>query len=296
MTNIQQLDSIGADYSFLHINNVYPSTSNTGSFTGSVKFFDLDGVQKLQESYSNGALMDYLSYGKIPSSFSMTPQPQFDMMRSYQICTYTYVYQQNCAPDAGCTDWILIGVYFNGCETIVLPSSPPTMPPTTGDGGSGGGGGIVVLPPTIQPQEPIPHGQLCGRLKWTMVGAAHYCQIRNFGAVYVKDNWSIPPQYVVLGLTCVEIPKTYSNQGYDITEFVFYAYRKTNEVIEWELENNKLYPGSAFIELRFKDLFRYYLVNQPNNFKVNGATATFHNGCSGSGIAITEPKYCAPTR
>lgn len=290
---IEQLDSIGANYPFLHINHVYPSTSNTVFFTGSVKFFDLDGVQKLQQGYSNGALIDYLAYGKVPSAFSMTHQPLFNMMRSYQVCTYTYVYQQNCSPDAGCTDWILIGVYFNGCETIVLPSSPPAMPPTTGTS-TGGGGGIFVSPPVIQPQEPIPNAKLCGGYKWTMVGSAHYTQIRNFGAMFVKTGSTISPQHVVLGLTCIEIPKQYSNQGHDITGFVNYAYNKTVDIILDELDRNALPGGSSFIELRFKALFRKYLVEQPN-VNVWGATATFHNGCLGTpGVGVSEPKYCAP--
>jgi hypothetical protein len=96
---VKFLDSIGTGYPDIRVNNVYPAPNNLGEFTGSVKFYDLEGVQILEEGYLNGSLNDYIQYGR--SNFPVSPTPTLPTTRTYSVCRWTYVYQQVCGADAG---------------------------------------------------------------------------------------------------------------------------------------------------------------------------------------------------
>lgn len=292
---VKILDSIGTSYPTIRIDNVYPAPNNLGEFSGSVKFYDLEGVQLLEESFLSGSLNDYIQYGRC--NFPVTPSPNLPTTRTYSVCKWTYVYQQNCGPEAGCTDWVLIGIIFNGCETITVPDSPLINLGNSGgtDGSGPGGGHSGPPPPPIQAQVPVPHAQLRGNYTWKAVGDAKYCQIRNLGATFVKLNSNIPPQTIVLGLVCIEIPKHYAQTDAEFNEFVNRAYNRAVDKVLSLLNNANPYllaGTSSAIEPKFKQFFRDYLVDQPYTDLYN-ATITYHNGCLGQ-IPISEPKYGPP--
>lgn len=290
---IKQLDSVGSLYPTLHLANVYPAVGNTGEFTGSVKFYDLSGVQILQQGYNGGALVEYIAFGNTAPNFPITPTPNLPTTRSYQICSYTYVYQQNCAPDAGCTDWELIAVMFNGCQTIVVPDSPPVpypgITPTIG-----GGGFTNPPPPNIEQNPPIPNADLCGKYSWKKVGDSHTAQIRNMGAIfnYTSSNGGSSNQTIVMGWICVTYPSWVVHQGYDLNKFVNKAFNEAKWTVLFELSHNLLPGSSAAILPRFKQLMTRY-ISETGDVYIGGASISYHNGCFGD-IPVSQPKWCAP--
>jgi hypothetical protein len=289
---VRVLDSLNMPYPEIHINNLYPSVNNIGEFSGSVKFFNTDGRQLLEEGFTNGILADYVQYGQC--NFLITPTPALETTRTYQVCTWTYVYQQNCAPDAGCTDWELIGVIFNGCQTIVTPDSPPVI--LTPFDGAGGGGGSYPEPPSIEQNLPIPNADLCGKYIWKRVGASHTAQIKNLGVefVWTGSNGSSYSQSVILGWVCVEYPKWVSDQGYDISGFVNRAYNLAKWKVLSELNTNVLPGASAAIQSRFKLLMTTY-INETGAIHVGGASIAYHNGCAGD-VPVSQPRWCPPVQ
>lgn len=84
---IKILDSIATGYPTVRITNVYPAPNNLGEFTGSVKFYDLDGLQILDEGYVSGSLQDYVQYGRC--NFLITPVPNLPTIRMYSVCKWT---------------------------------------------------------------------------------------------------------------------------------------------------------------------------------------------------------------
>jgi hypothetical protein len=290
---VQFLDSISSGYSFIRIDNVYPAPNNVGTFSGSVKFYDLNGVQLLEESYLHGSLNDYIQYGR--SNFPVTPSPNLPTTRTYSVCKWTYVYQQNCGPDAGCTDWILIGIIFNGCETITVPDSPPLiLPPNSGGTDGSGGGSPYSAPPVINQDPAIPNADLCSKYIWKRVGDGHTAQIRNLGArfKYTRTDGSFYYQDIILGWVCVVYPKWVTDKGYNITGFVNSAFNRAKNKVLDEL-NLHLLPGtSSAIQPRFKYLMAKY-INETEEIYVEKATIAYHNGCEGN-IPVSQPKWCPP--
>lgn len=287
---MEVLDSTGAAYPDVRINHVYPSPNNLDAFSGNVKFYTLDGVQLLEQGFNNGVLNDYIEYADC--AFSITPHPNLSTTRMYTVCTYTYIYQQNCGPDAGCTDWELIGINYNGCETIITPDSPPV---SLGSGSGGGNGGNAnPPPPPIHNVQIRPGARLCGNYKWKNVGEAVYAQIRNLGATAAPRNpGGGIPQTFTLGLTCVYFPKWYVTYGFDITEFVNRAYNKAAERMQNELNTGALPPSAAILHPKFEEYMRFYLKNHPDGSYHANATIIFRNGCDGP-IPVSEPKWCFP--
>ncbi|SIN95685.1 hypothetical protein [Chitinophaga niabensis] len=281
---IHMLDSLFRPIPEIHITNVYDNYNGLSDFTGSVKFFNLNGVQLLEEAYVNGAIEGYVKFKGKGSAFQFATPPTLARMMTVTVCTYTYIYQQVCSPEGGCTEWELIAVQFNGCDTWVLD-----------DGINIGGGGGTVSAPSAPPTVAAsikPGAKLCGNYTWKVVGAAYYAQIKNFGASFVKAGEPIIT--VNLGLACVEFPKYLVNAGHDITGFVNTAYNRTVDQITAELNSGTLPPGDLGVRNRFKQLMQQYLVNQMFGVSATGATILFNEGCGGSGtnIPISEPKYC----
>jgi hypothetical protein len=85
------LDNSGRSFPVVHIANVFPAMNGLGDFTGSIKFYDEKGNQRLEEKYGNGSLVQYLEYGDVASVFLMNPAPNILPILSIQTyCTTTY--------------------------------------------------------------------------------------------------------------------------------------------------------------------------------------------------------------
>lgn len=291
---VKLLDSVIANYPTIHISNVYPAPNNLEEFTGSIKFYDLNGSQILEEGYVAGTLRDYIQYGRC--TFPITPVPGLPTTRTYSVCKWTYVYQQNCGPEAGCTDWILIGVIFNGCETITIPDSPPVLLPGGGGDGTDGAGGGQSFPtaPVVQQDPAIPNADLCGRYTWQRLGDGHTAQIKNLGARfrYTRSDGSFYYQDIILGWVCVVYPKWVTDRGYDISGFVNDAFNKAKRRVLRDLELHLLPGTSSAIQPRFKELMTRY-ISETEEIYVEKASIAYHNGCEGN-VPVSQPKWCPP--
>jgi hypothetical protein len=119
------LDNSGRSFPVVHITNVFPAMNGLGDFTGSIKFYDEKGNQRLEEKYGNGSLVQYLEYGEVASAFLMNPAPNILPILSIQTyCTTTYYSFSFTGLDGIPT---VLGWKSTNCYSI-------------GDGGAGSGG------------------------------------------------------------------------------------------------------------------------------------------------------------
>lgn len=288
-----RLDSLNLTPAPVHITNVYKSYSSLGDFSGSVKFFTVNGVQMLEEAYVNGVIQGYVRYKGTQSGFELAVTPTLARMMTVTVCSYTYEYQQICG-SAGCGEWVLIGVKNNGCSSWVVDDGVNGPIGGSGGGGGGGGGTVTTGPPTPTDAAigPKPNTTLCGGYTWKKVGDAQYTQIRNVGATFVHSQSGVAI-VSMLGTICVGIPDIYRAQGNDITGFINTAFGRATDKIVSELNNNTLAGADGPIKVRFKELMLEYLVYQPGQ-QLYGASMLINEGCGQAGVNIPYnlPKYC----
>jgi hypothetical protein len=291
------LDNSGRGFPVIHIDNVYPSLSGLGDFTGSIKFYDVKGNQRLEEKYGEGALVQYLEYGEIASAFLMNPAPNIlPILSVTTYCTTTYVSVTETGPDG---NPIVYGYSYLNCWFIESGGSGIGSGGGTGGGGDprrGGGGGATYTPPPAPTINPInkPLGPCPQNFTFVAVSTNNLWQEAALTNIYsdilMKSRLEndVKLQHLTIDLLYFGLPK-YNSEGkllYTDREAADLASRALDKAEDNTHEHYRKNPNTSAFDLR--------------NFWLREIKGLFQNLTNGKGLVNTagsiNPTNVVPKR
>jgi hypothetical protein len=292
-----ELDNSGRGFPVIHIDNVFPSLTGLGDFTGSIKFYDIKGNQRLEEKYGSGTLVQYLEYGDIASAFLMNPAPNIlPILWVTTYCTTTYVSWSETGPDG---IPILHGYSYLNCWFMETGGGGGGTGGGTGGGGDprrGGGGGANYTPPPAPVINPIlnPLGSCPQNFTFVPVTNEDLWQEAALTNIYtdvlmksrLSDKTNL--EHLNIKLLYFGLPKYNSERKllYTDREAAALASQAINKAEDYTHEYYRKNPNTSASDLR--------------NFFVREITGLFQNLTNGKGLVNTagsrNPTNVVPER